>query len=327
MQCQDARGVETAGRRSLASTPTRGLGAPRVLPFGYRAYGLAIESAFALPELSPDAAETPDMAVRLHPVDWPGSQPPAGAIIDLSADVQYLAWANVARYAIRAGRTLDVEIAPGSSEALARLPLLGPVMALALYLRGMFVLHASAVAIDGRGAIFVGDRGAGKSTMAAALVARGHPLLADDVVAVDVSGTPCIVPGFPQLKLDSRAAVIGVGEGVEVLPPALPTFHKRQHILPNGLAHAPVSPARVYVLTKGETTTIIPRPGPDALMSLMRFSYVTRFGRVVLDTDAEREHLFRSSALARVVQVSTLVVPDSIERLDDAVRLIERDVS
>jgi hypothetical protein len=50
--------------------------------------------------------------------------------------------------------------------------------------------------------VFLGDRGYGKSTLGAALLARGFPILTDDVVVVDVGGGQWTVhPGVPRIKL------------------------------------------------------------------------------------------------------------------------------
>lgn len=49
---------------------------------------------------------------------------------------------------------------------------------------GALVLHGSAVEIDGQLAIFLGQTGAGKSTLAASLHRSGHRLLGDDAVVI-----------------------------------------------------------------------------------------------------------------------------------------------
>lgn len=49
---------------------------------------------------------------------------------------------------------------------------------------GHLVLHGSAVLIDGRIAVFLGQTGSGKSTLAASLHAAGHRLLGDDAVVI-----------------------------------------------------------------------------------------------------------------------------------------------
>ena len=46
-------------------------------------------------------------------------------------------------------------------------------------------LHATAVVVDGEAVAFLGDCGYGKSTLGAAFLARGFPLLTDDVLALE----------------------------------------------------------------------------------------------------------------------------------------------
>jgi hypothetical protein len=73
-------------------------------------------------------------------------------------------------------------------EHLGPILLEGYVMGLLLTLRGRLVLHASAVSVaDGRALALVGPSGAGKTTLAALLVAAGRTHLADDIVGVDLS--------------------------------------------------------------------------------------------------------------------------------------------
>jgi len=59
------------------------------------------------------------------------------------------------------------------------------------------------VMADGRALLISGDSGMGKSTLAAALVGRGYPLLSDDLCTVDLStpGKPIIRPCMAHVKL------------------------------------------------------------------------------------------------------------------------------
>jgi hypothetical protein len=298
------------------------------MEFDYRAYRLAIRSDLELPELVPEPLQRADVDIRLKPVAWPSSGLLASTVLDLSADTQYLRWPHVARFAIYKAREIFIEPASDAGQPLVRLPLLGPVTGMLLYLRGYFVLHASAIAIRGRGAIFVGDRTAGKSTTAAALVAAGHRLLADDVVAIDAAerDAPQIIPGFPQLKLDRSIAIPEIAQLTTSSPPVLPNFTKVQHRLVGPFTHAPVVPERVYILSRGESAAVSPPLAPpQALAALMRFSYVTRFGPAVLSGSHAADHLERCAALASAARVYRLTVPGQIDRLGEMVRLVQGD--
>ncbi|HEX8907528.1 MAG TPA: hypothetical protein VF771_21985 [Longimicrobiaceae bacterium] len=100
--------------------------------------------------------------------------------------------------------------------------LLGPVMGLVCHLRGIPCLHASAVAVDGRALLVVGAPGAGKSTTAAALAALGHPLVADDVVALRAGdGGIEALPAYPWLRLWPSSAEMLYGSR-DALPPIVP---------------------------------------------------------------------------------------------------------
>lgn len=62
--------------------------------------------------------------------------------------------------------------------------LLDSVLATVALLNGFEALHASAVAGSGGVVAFMGRTGGGKTTLAAELVRRGHPLVCDDVLAL-----------------------------------------------------------------------------------------------------------------------------------------------
>jgi hypothetical protein len=69
----------------------------------------------------------------------------------------------------------------------------GPIRAVQRYVGGEMSLHASAVALHDRAIVFIGNGGAGKSTIAATLCdAHGAQLLSDDVLAVEWSDTRLI---------------------------------------------------------------------------------------------------------------------------------------
>jgi hypothetical protein len=295
----------------------------------YRAYGLTIQSEIALPELDPcpDGART-DVTIRLAPVSWPSADPQVGVIFDPGSDTQYIAWPNAARVRISKGSEIEIDPAAGVPMSLLRLPIVGPIMALLLHVRGYLVLHASAVSFGDGSAVFLGDREAGKSTIAAGLVAAGHRMLADDVVAVDCSNPADlrVLPGFSQIKLRQAPADLGIRRATE-LPEAYPGYAKRQYRLSDGISRGTAAPSKIYTLARANAAGLTPLASVEGVMSLVRFSYMSRFRDDVLRGDAAARHLEQCAALARVASVIRLEVPDGLDRLSEAVRLVERDLT
>ena len=73
----------------------------------------------------------------------------------------------------------------------------------------MTTIHASAVAIEGKGLLILGPSGAGKSTLALALMAQDALLVADDRVALSVRDG-ALIAACPA-PLSGRIEARGVG--------------------------------------------------------------------------------------------------------------------
>lgn len=130
---------------------------------------------------------------------------------------------------------------------------LAQVLPLAAVLRGKDVLHASAVAVSDRAVAFMGRSGAGKTTLAGRIVANGARLVADDVLAIDLSGNDVLVHrGGAIARIDAAelramsaperhvlGAVRARGEKWHVSPPLGPPR------LPLALTYHLVRPAEV----------------------------------------------------------------------------------
>ncbi|TGQ65558.1 MAG: serine kinase [Mesorhizobium sp.] len=294
----------------------------------YRAYGLTIASDVILPELEPAEPAAVDVVIAIGTIDMPKPSPETGTVFRFAPDRQYMAWHAVGAFLISDACRIDVEPAPGTDDALIAFPLLGPVMALLLHQRGLLVLHASAVAISGKGAIFMGDKGAGKSTTASALIRAGHELLTDDVVALDLTDpdAPLIVPGFPQIKLAADAAAAISLERAEVRPQVHAAIDKALHRLHGVFSGDTVPAGRIYMLERGGKADIAPLPRIAALPAIIKFSYVTRFGRAALTGDFAALHLRQCARLAEHIGVCRLEVPDGLDRIGEAVDRVREDL-
>lgn len=102
----------------------------------------------------------------------------------------------------------------------------------------MTTIHASAVAVEGRGLLILGPSGAGKSSLALALMAQGALLVADDRVLLDARDGRLIAACPPPLagRIEAR--------GVGILSAA---------------AAGPVPVAQVVDLGRAETMRLPPR--------------------------------------------------------------------
>ncbi|CAN5380617.1 hypothetical protein BH10PSE12_BH10PSE12_34720 [soil metagenome] len=302
----------------------------------YRAFGLIIRSDVPLPELAPvgcDDAQTlsPDITIVLAALERPLPTRQDGTTVEFGDNGDhYLAWPEVGAFQFRGRDRVEVQPHPDASMAYLAFPLLGPIFGLLLHARGLLVLHGSAIEIDGKGAIFVGDKLAGKSTTAAAFLRAGHRLLTDDLLAVDLSDAqaPRILPAYGQLKLSDEASSAVVVQESEPLPLVYAGFEKRQHRLTSRFQHDTIAPNRLYQLARGGTqpaSTAL--NGVDALQAIMRFSYIARFGKAALPGKAEAEHMQLCAQLARFTQVARLDIPADLDRLDETVALVRTDMA
>jgi hypothetical protein len=119
----------------------------------------------------------------------------------------------------RRGEGIRIFRGPDAKPDEESLWLNGSVYAAIASMNGLLPIHASAVAVDGRVYAFTGPAGAGKSTLIAALGARGLPMFCDDTLVLDISDNQRIVglPGHKKLKLTQDAvALTGLARGERV---------------------------------------------------------------------------------------------------------------
>ncbi len=289
----------------------------------YVAYGLGIQSVLPLPELVAGEAAA-DVVVRLGEVDrLPPDGTGAGVYSEVTDEEVYFFWEEAGAFLVRSGREIIVEPAAGVEERVLRLFILGPALGVLLHQRGWLVLHASAVAIDGETVAFLGGTGWGKSTTAAALHARGHGIVADDVTAVRLdTERPMVSPGFPRLKLWPEAA-ISVGDDPQALSRLHPDLEKRARPVTQGFSSASLPLRRLYVLAEGESQRIALLQPQEALVELIRHSYVSRL-RQAAETPA---HFLQCSKVVKTVPICRLSRPRSLPALADLARLVEEDLA
>lgn len=296
--------------------------------FRYRAFGMQLESELELPELAPTvSSQDADVRIRFRPINRVALNV-GRSTYHYSPTEQFLHWPEVGSFLIRGTTDIDIEPAPGAGMGLLRLPLLGPVMALLLHQRNLLVLHASAVRINGRLAVFVGDKGAGKSTTTAAAIERGHGLFTDDLLPVSFArfDHPEALPGYPSVKLVLDCSHLFSLQGAQDLAAPVADFPKRIRRMHNAFAESPAAPACIYVLNRGKDASI-KRCAPDeALRMIMRFAYVPLFERKPWAPDETQRHFSQCASLANRTRVAHLETPSDLARMDEIIACVEADL-
>ena len=272
-----------------------------------RLYGLNVEvlgeRVLLLPGRCQDISQPADVQVRISPAGGPVKTEEPWPVFYVSADLdevgipEFSASRDRVSRAVRmnysdgfvfqidaAGQNIDIQWPEGHDIEELIPAFLGPVMGVALRLRGMVCLHASAVVIDGQAVALIGESGAGKSTTAAAFAKRGHPVMTDDVLALSPQdGSFLVRPAYPWVRLwpDSAAGLFGEADA---LPRMVVGWDKRILDLtqPGYQFQADALPlAALYFLGPRLETGEQPQAGAmnptEGLMQLITDSFATNF--------------------------------------------------
>jgi hypothetical protein len=292
--------------------------------------GWHVESAIPLPELTAwnGAQERNDEGtIRIELQESPPDDADSGFCMNSEKGVS-LRVKGVAAFRLNSGADhVTVQPEEGVDPLLLRAYLFGSVLAILCYQRGLFPLHGSCVLLDGEAVVFSGPSGAGKSTLATALARRGHPLLCDDVCAIDLSNPkqPMLRPAFPRVKLLPDAIdCFQLGEAVTYSQSARgPKGHfGMAAIQPLKSIQQPVPLGAIYAL---DTPS-----GDQVSRSLLRGKSTFVF----IESQAHRgwmgrnlglcEQLFGHIAmLATTVPVYRLDRPCALDRVDEVACLVE----
>jgi hypothetical protein len=175
-------------------------------------------------------------------------------------------------------RRVDVYPAPNADPQAIQLMLVGQVATFVLHKLGYPSLHASAVATDRGGIVFLGRPKDGKSTMAALFLRDGFPLLTDDVLPLEFRADGVYgVPSIPMMKVWPQTA-----EHTLQLSEPLPNLTSRidkKFLAIDGRYQFATVPSRltaIYVLNRydpvstGRTDVIVePLTGQEAFKALL----------------------------------------------------------
>ncbi|NBB86103.1 MAG: hypothetical protein GVY12_07800 [Bacteroidetes bacterium] len=295
----------------------------------YTAYGLVINSALALPEFTvvADPETSPDVHVRF------------GDVVEVEADEVpreygsayitkervYYRHPRVGIFEIKEGRTITIQRGRQYDEEMTRMCITNLAMGIILHQRNVFTLHASAAEIDGEAVVFLGDKGAGKSTMVTALSRRGHKVITDDVLGVLTDadeGQVRVVPGYAQVKLLPDAVAHVLNDDPEHYQRVYAATPKRIHTLAGSRTGASIPLRTVYRLSRGDQVAVEPIAPQQAFLTLMRQAYLRR---LIQPTQAAAWYLKACTTVANEVGIYHLRRPRDFALFPQIIQYIEEN--
>jgi hypothetical protein len=248
-------------------------------------FGLDVHADVALPFLEGAGAAATGRELRLAVADgveapWPAGARPIsderhrdGSIsfrIEDGGEAGYRIGGPLYGTSVIAADGLRLRGSPGEGGIAAWQRLLvAQALPFVAVMRGLEVLHASAVATALGAVAFSGPSGSGKTSLALAMQRRGATLLADDVLAVERVGEELIAhPGAPVTGVELGEAERLRGDGVdlgEVL-----AANPRERVARAALEGSPRPLGALFLLERGHgdgEPRFEPAPDPQLLLA------------------------------------------------------------
>lgn len=197
----------------------------------------------------------------------------------------------------------------------------GSVYAAVAALNGLRPFHASAIAHAGLVIAFTAPGGGGKSTIAAALAARGFALFADDTLVLDLGDPdhPVCLPGHKRLKLTAEALAL---TGLERQEQVAPDYPKHYALPPRAEPLGVLPLARLVFLEYAEQPELIGLSGAERFARLQDTHDTDAFWRTA--QGADRAGLFAAQAgLARSTAMWRLRRPRNLAQFGASLDLAE----
>lgn len=297
----------------------------------YHLFGLNIVSEIHLPGPKP-AVNVPDVTINYGTVPGRLVNPrisEKGEVLSIQFGVGefLLRVAGVAAYYVAGGCRITVQPEPDVETERVLIFLTGSAIGALLYQRGLMVLHASAMMVNGKCLAFTGDSGMGKSTLAAGLHRRGHAVLADDLCALSLDkGLPFVSPGFSRLKLWG-ASLKKIGCPSRPLERVRWDDGRDKFFLPVDMGNAISVPLNtVFVLETSENRQIdiVQIKGMEKIDALIQNTY--RY-IAVNGFDLKKKHFQQCCSIGSNIEVNRLIRPREGFWLEELMDCIETYVS
>jgi len=293
----------------------------------YTAYGYALNSEIKLPGFTSAFEGKTDIIVSRRTAQPTKDKKNQYAIFAHKMPTGLMVnWHGVASYSITHGHEIVVYPEKDSIPEMVAQPLYGIVLAAILLQRSHLVLHGSSVAINGKAIVLVGEKGFGKSTLTAGLLARNHDFISDDVTAFSISNSTDlqVLSGIPRIKLWPDA-VSALGYNLESLSHVSPLSPKYLLMVQDQFKSIRVPLNAIVMLDHGRTIELQEMKAADKMLWLLGGHYLAKFHHAL--PEKSRRLIFNQcSRFAREINIVKLVMPRDIDLLSDVIELLEQFV-
>ena len=302
-----------------------------VIPFWvYSLFGLRVSSPWVLPCPRLDEPNSLDLTLSQEATAPPlvTHQPKSpGEFVQVSSTDGSLsfAWWGQFHFLLSAdGRCLACQKFNGVTQEEFLIHLLHPALSFALIRRRIEPFHASAVILDGGAVAFLGGNGFGKSTLTAAFLGRGYPMLADSLLAVcEKGGQIQAYPGPQWIKLFPEALNALLHEGVGGLSPLPRTTKLIVSLKPQMTVTTPAPLKAIFVIRaprpdikKITIRSLSPR---RALIDLI----TATFNAAVRDPQRIKSQFMLAARLVADNPVWSLSYPRDLNRIPEVVEAVK----
>jgi len=238
----------------------------------------------------------------------------------------YLVWPRLFEFLVTAdGRRIYGRRLGNSAWESFHSYLFPQVLSYALLRQGIESLHCTMLRLEQGAVGLIAPCGHGKSTLAAAFLKAGYPLLTDDLLVLKEEGGEFLAyPSFPRIKLFPRVARSLLGEGISGVPM---NPHTRKLIIPLGpeLYYPDQVPLKAIFVLRGKPAkspgrritirTLGPR---QAFLELVG----NTFNSVVKEPPRIRRQFDQAARLIAAIPIKSLTYPRRLASLPEVVQAV-----
>jgi hypothetical protein len=247
----------------------------------------------------------------------------------------YLRWTGLCEFSISPnGRRIACRALNGVSRETFQTYLLSQVLSCALLRQGIEPLHATVVVIRGQAVAFLGNCGYGKSSLGAAFLRAGYPILTDDMLVTSLPDRrhPTVIahPGPSRIKLfpgiagtllghrRRRGARLNPGTNKLIIPLSGREHWGRAVPLRAIYVLRPPAPGRA-----SRPVTIRPLAPRRACLDLI----ANTFNTIMTEPARLARQFKRAARLAAAVPMKSLSYPRSLAHLPAVLAAVQKDLA